>query len=173
MAKRWIPPLVGERVRLRLLAEADLPMTLAWRNQDHIRKWFLNSNRIVPEEHREWFAQHAERDDDFVFIIEEHHRLHKPVGQTSLYRIDWKQKRAEYGRLLIGEPEATGQGLAREATEVLLRYAAELGLRDIELEVLAHNDVAIALYRACGFCLLEERDGQKRMRKQLSAGGDD
>ena len=167
MAKRSIPVLVGERVRLRPLTEADLPMTLTWRNQDHIRQWFLNPNFITPEQHKTWFAQYVERDDDFVFIIEEQDRLHKPVGQVSLYRIDWVQRRAEYGRLLIGEPDASGQGLAREATEVLLAHAAELGLTEIELEVLGSNDVAIALYRACGFRMVDDRNGLVRMLRHV------
>ena len=54
MPKRIIAPLVNGRVRLRLLEEADLPMTLAWRNQDHIRKWFFHSDVITPEQHRRW-----------------------------------------------------------------------------------------------------------------------
>ncbi len=70
MAKRLIPPIVGERVRLRLLEEADLPRTLAWRNQDHIRRWFVHSDVISPEQHRRWFGAYRERDDDFVFVVE-------------------------------------------------------------------------------------------------------
>src|SRR5262245_34000210 len=70
MAKRWIAPLARGRIRLRLLDERDLPMTLLWRNQDHIRRWLFDSRVISPEEHRAWFDQYRERDDDFVFVIE-------------------------------------------------------------------------------------------------------
>ena len=59
------------RIRLRLLEEQDLPQTLAWRNQDHIRRWFFSSERLTPEQHAGWFARYRQRDDDFVFIIEE------------------------------------------------------------------------------------------------------
>src|SRR5262249_15184568 len=124
MAKRAMSIVAGQRVRLRLLTEADLPMTLAWRNQDHIRKWFLNSNLITPEEHRGWFSKYLARDDDFVFVIEEQQVLRKPVGQVSLYRIEWQLGRAEYGRLLIGEPDAAGRGLAREATAGVIEDAS-------------------------------------------------
>lgn len=156
--KRRIPPLTGERVRLRLLEETDLPQTLAWRNQDHIRRWFLHADVISPEHHRRWFEDYRLRDDDFVFVIEETQALRKPVGQVSLYRIDWERLRAEYGRLLIGEGDATGRGLAHEATEVLLRYASgTLGLREVVLEVFADNAAAIAIYTACGFRVRERR----------------
>lgn len=152
MTKRLIPPLAGARVRLRLLAEADLPATLAWRNQEHIRRWFVHSDVITPEQHYRWFAAYLDRDDDFVFVIEEEAALRRPVGQVSLYRIDWARRRAEYGRLMIGEADARGRGLALEATRVLVDSAAAvLGLRELELEVFADNARAIAIYTACGF----------------------
>ena len=71
MGKRHLPPLQAGRVRLRLLEEQDLPRTLAWRNQDHIRRWFFFSERLTLEQHAGWFARYQQRDDDFVFIIEE------------------------------------------------------------------------------------------------------
>ena len=152
MAKPKVPALAGDCARLRLLEEADLPRTLAWRNQPHIRRWFVNDQVITPEQHRRWFESYRERDDDFVFIIEEAAPLVRPVGQVALYRIDWEQRRAEYGRLLIGEADATGRGLAREATALLIAHAtATWGIREIELEVFADNTRAIALYAALGF----------------------
>jgi len=167
MAKRQIRPLVGPRVRLRLLEAADLLMTLAWRNQDHIRKWFVHADLITWEQHQRWCAQYFQRDNDFIFIIEETQDLHKPVGQIALYNIEWERKRAEYGRLLIGEPEAVGKGLAKEATEALLDYACDrLGLEEIELEVFSANVAATAIYRACGFREVGEHDGLKKMVKR-------
>lgn len=158
MAKRTIPPLAGDRVRLRLLEDADLPRTLAWRNQEHIRRWFVHADAITREQHRQWFEGYRERDDDFVFVIEETRHLGKPVGQVSLYRIDWGRHRAELGRLLIGEVDATRRGLAREATALLIAYATDTwGIREIELEVFADNAPAIALYSASGFRVQEHR----------------
>lgn len=159
MAKRRIGPILGQRVRLRLLEETDLPMTLAWRNQEHIRKWFVHADIISWEQHKEWCAQYFQRDNDFIFIIEEMRDLHKPVGQIALYNIEWDRKQAEYGRLLIGEPEAVGKGLAKEATRVLLAYAfTQLGLEKIVLEVMKGNTVASAIYLSMGFVQVGERD---------------
>lgn len=165
MGKREIAPLVGERVRLRLLEAADLPITLAWRNQDHIRRWFIHSEVIGAEEHRRWYEGYLPRDDDFLFVIEEVRSGGRPVGQASLYNIDRERGRAEFGRLLIGEPTAA-RGLAREAVELLLDYAfSELTLREIVLQVYAANEAAIALYRSCGFRDAGEHDGLRRMIK--------
>lgn len=150
--KRQIKPLVGDHIRLRLIEEADLPMTLAWRNQDHIRKWFIHSDTLTMEQHTNWFHKYQERENDFLFIIEAKHLNNKPVGQISLYSIDWEKKEAEFGRLMIGEADAIGKGLARTATALLVNFGIqELGLERIYLEVYENNASAIAIYEKCGF----------------------
>lgn len=160
MAKRHIAPLVSGRVRLRLLDEADLPMTLAWRNQDHIRRWFLSSDVITPDQHRRWYEQYRDRDDDFVFLIEETQTLGRPIGQAALYRVDWEQGCAEYGRLMIGDAAASGLGLATLATARLLTLALmEWGLREVRLEVRSSNAAARAVYHSCAFEKSAEHDG--------------
>ena len=173
MPKRTIAPLLGPRVRLRLLEEGDLPRTLAWRNQEQIRRWFLDPAVIAPDQHHRWFEAYRERDDDFVFVIEETRDLQKPVGQAALYRIDWGRRQAEYGRLMIGEADAAGRGLAHEATDVLVRYAVTtLAMQTITLEVLADNTPAIAIYTACGFRAHEQRGAMLRMvRGSVTAAG--
>ena len=152
------------KVHLRLIEHSDLPMTLKWRNKKHIRKWFFDSEVIAPEKHEEWFQKYFKKEGDFVFIIEEIVKFKKPVGQVSLYNIDWKEKVAEYGRLIIGEEDARGIGIAKEATEMLLSFAfIELELERVELEVMSSNKRAIGIYHACGFEEISDRDGVKRM----------
>ena len=159
MPKRPIASLVNGRVRLRLLEEADLPMTLAWRNQDHTRKWFVHSEVISAEQHRAWYAQYKDKDDDFVFIIEETESLKRPVGQVALYRVDWCTGRAEFGRLIIAGEDARGLGLARLATTRLLAEAHDtLGLTDVYLSVLENNTAALRVYKACGFRITGRND---------------
>jgi RimJ/RimL family protein N-acetyltransferase len=139
-------------VRLRLLEEADLPLTLAWRNRVENRQWFFSPDPIQPDDHRRWFDQYRDRDDDFVFIIEETETLKAPVGQLSLYGIDWTAGRAEFGRLLVGPPEARGLGLAEQATAGLTDEAlARWGQRTIRAECLTTNVRAIRVCVAAGF----------------------
>src|SRR5262249_11213665 len=121
-------------------------------NQAHIRRWFFYADVISWAMHTSWYNKYETRDDDFVFIIEETRTHKKPVGQVALYDIDWAAKRAEYGRLLLGEPEARGRGIARIATNLLLEQAfANWGLSEVYLEVYATNTAALAVYEACGF----------------------
>ena len=165
MKKRDIAPVENGTVRLRLLREEDLSLTLAWRNQDQIRRWFFNSNLIDPDQHAGWFHQYQERDDDFVFIIEEVNAGCRPVGQVALYHIDWSLKRAEYGRLMIGDPTARGKGLAYSATDLVLQIGFQvLGLDEIFLEVFGDNAPAISVYQHSGFQMDEVHDNIVRMK---------
>lgn len=152
MAKRQLAAIEGSRVRLRLLTELDLSMTLAWRNQDHIRRWFFTSAVITPEQHRAWYESYREKDNDFVFIIHEKAVLKRPVGQIALYNVEWDERRGELGRFMIGDLEAEGQKLAQEATSLLQQFSQEvLGLLEIHLAVYENNQPAVAVYRKCGF----------------------
>lgn len=168
MAKRNIIPIEKGRIRLRPLEGSDLAMTLRWRNQDHIRRWFKNSNVITEDQHQAWFKQYQERDDDFFFIVEEIRELNftESVGQVSLYGIDWSRKSAEFGRLLIGEPDAMGKGIAKSATLLVLQFAfMTLGLEKVELEVFSNNEIPLSIYRSCGFIEVSDSNGLKKMVK--------
>jgi RimJ/RimL family protein N-acetyltransferase len=168
VTKRSVGPITDGALTLRLLTPADLPMTRAWRNQDQIRKWFLNSDQISAEQHQEWFARYRDRDDDLMFIIEEQDLLKRPIGQVSLYAIEWDRRRAKFGRLMIGDEDARGRGFARRAVEILVQHAQDtLGLEELRLEVLPGNAPAIAIYEHCGFDVTEQVDGEIRMVRRF------
>jgi RimJ/RimL family protein N-acetyltransferase len=152
MSKPFVQPLEGEITCLRLLEESDLEMTLGWRNRDDIRKWFITQNIISPERHKNWFSNYKNKVDDFIFVIESKAHENSPVGQVSLYNIDYQLRKGEFGRLMIGESLAAGKGLAKEATRLIIQYAFEiLQLDEVYLSVLAENERAIQLYKSCGF----------------------
>jgi RimJ/RimL family protein N-acetyltransferase len=152
MPKRDILPYEDDRLVLRMLEAVDLPLTRSWRNQDDIRKWFLNSDVITEEQHGAWFERYSKLDNDFVFIILAKELGATSVGQVSLYDIDWDTGIAEYGRLMIGHPDARGKGYARHATNLVLRIGFEyLKLKEIHLEVKEDNFSAQKIYLDCGF----------------------
>jgi diamine N-acetyltransferase len=170
MSKRQLGPIVEGRIRLRLLQQGDLPMTLRWRNQDEIRKWFLNSAVIAWEQHRQWYEQYQARDDDFVFVIETGEASWRPVGQVALYHVDGARREAEFGRLLIAEPSARGKGFAREALEGVVRLAfGPLGLEEVYLRVRAENDRAVSLYLKSGFQVTNREGAVLTMRRRFPA----
>jgi diamine N-acetyltransferase len=154
-------------VRLRLLEKRDLELTLSWRNDEENRRWFFTTDVIALDTHRRWYEHYRHRDDDFVFVIEETETLKRPVGQLSLYRIEWDAGRAEFGRLLIGDADARGLGLAQLATACLTDEAlARWGLREIRCECRTVNTRAIAVCAACGFVAQEPAEGVTPMIKR-------
>ncbi len=83
--------------------------------------------------------------EDYAIV----HPQHGHVGNCGLEAIDLARRKAQ---LWIYLANHTGEGLGRQAVRALLqRGFAGLGLRRIELRVLADNAPAIALYRALGF----------------------
>ncbi len=73
------------------------------------------------------------------------------VGFVYLNNLDWFSRNAEFG-VLIGEREKQGKGFAREALELVVRYAfQELNLHKIYLRVVSFNKRALELYRTFGF----------------------
>ena len=157
MVKRELPLLVGDRIVLRLLEQNDLPLTLLWRNQDTIRKWFINTDVIQEAKHLAWFERYTKLDNDFIFVILAKDLDNLPVGQISLYNINWKIGRAEYGRLMIGNPVAKGKGYARQATTLLLELAFNiLNINEVFLEVKPDNKSAIAIYESAGFTITKQ-----------------
>ncbi|MGO9094519.1 MAG: GNAT family N-acetyltransferase [Bryobacteraceae bacterium] len=155
-------------VKLRPLSEADLDLTLSWRNRDDVRFWFKTPDRIDPGRHRAWFAQYALRDDDFVFVVEFDGA---PVGQASVYGINRAERTAEVGRF-VAAPEARGSGLMDLACAELVRFCADtLQLASVYLEVKEDNARAIALYLRQGFAEEGRREGIVRMRRSLARHG--
>jgi RimJ/RimL family protein N-acetyltransferase len=162
--KRPVQPFGNEVVQLRPIAEADLGMTMDWRNRDGVRTWFKNSEIITRDRHRAWFAQYSARDDDFLFVVEARGR---PVGQASVYGIDLEAGTAEVGRFLVA-PEAAGRGYIGLACAELLRFCADtLNLRSVFLEVKEDNERAIGIYERNGFREEARADGMIRMSRSL------
>lgn len=139
-----------DKVTLRLFQEEDLLFTLELRNNPRIRKWFFDSEPIKPRNHLIWYEDYKRRGNDFVFIIEET-GTHKPIGQISLYNIDWKTNFAEFGRLMLA-PEYQGKGFAHAATKLLTDTAIEQWhIQEIDLATMATNIPALRIYEKCGF----------------------
>ena len=164
--KRKIDPITNGPVRLRLIEESDLQQTLAWRNREDARVWFKSSNELTLTQHLDWFDRYLTKDNDFLFIIE---AMGKPVGQASVYGIDWETGSAEVGRFLVA-PESAGRGYIGGGCEALIRLCTDvLHLRYLFLEVLPGNEPAIHLYRKNGFAVEHCNNDLIRMGKALGA----
>jgi diamine N-acetyltransferase len=153
-------------VRLRLLAEDDLPSTLAWRNRDGVRQQFKSSAPLTWEAHHGWFLKYAQKPDDLVFIVEDAVGGTK-VGQAAIYSIDDAARTAEIGRFVVA-PEHQGKGMMRQGIEALMRFARErLSLDSVYLEVIETNERALHLYQGLGFVGQPAVDHLIRMERRI------
>lgn len=162
--KRSVAPFGNDVVRLRLIEEKDLAITLSWRNRDEAKVWFKTASLISLGQHRAWYQDYLKKDDDFLFIVEANN---KPVGQASVYGIDWNFLRAEIGRFLVA-PGESGKGYISQACGELMRFCAEtFGITYLFLEVFENNEKAIRVYKRNGFVEEQRHDGLIRMSCSL------
>jgi RimJ/RimL family protein N-acetyltransferase len=164
--KAAISPINFATVQLRLLAPEDLPHTLAWRNQDEVRKWFKFSGVVTLEQHLAWFEKYQAKADDFVFMAVHPHTQER-LGQLAIYDLDVARRQAEVGRFIVA-PSAAGRGIMTEALQALAIGAAQqLMLSRLFLEVFASNTRAISLYNRVGFQQCGTREDLIVMEKIL------
>ena len=155
-------------VRLRALSADDGPLVIAWRTRPEVAREMFQPPPTSEAEHRSWFAAAAARGDRFDFVIE-WGSPPRPVGTVGLSEINRSQGTAEFG-ILIGEKDARGRGIARQASRLLLGYGFNtLDVARIYLHVFADNAPAIALYRALGF----REEGRLRAHRLRKGVGTD
>ncbi|WP_410991005.1 GNAT family N-acetyltransferase [Bacillus cereus] len=137
---------------LREITENDIQLIREWRNQDYIRKYFINNDYISKQQQQEWFQKYLNTNNDIMFVIEETIELQKAIGTVALYNINSEKKNTEFGRLMIGYLPAYGKGFGKRAAILACKYAFEiLNMREIHLNVLSCNFKAIQLYQEIGF----------------------
>jgi RimJ/RimL family protein N-acetyltransferase len=141
--------LSDELVHLTPIAAGDIEVIRTWRNRDDIRVWFNDSRPIERQQQQAWFQAYLDDPHDLMFLIRCSAGM-EAVGAVALYRIDSQAKRAEFGRLIIGE--GRGRGLGYAATVRACRVAFDgLGVETLELEVKPGNSAARRIYETIGF----------------------
>lgn len=120
-----------------------------WRNDPDISQWFLEQRQFDPASHEAWLTRTLASQKDINWIIEDNGGA--AIGALGLYDIDWVEKRAEFGRFVIGAHEARGKGFAKDALRALLVAASGAGLRLVYLYVKHNNVSAVSLYKTLGF----------------------
>ncbi len=143
--------LVGKRIKLRPVEEADLPLLVEWRNQPDIWACFFNKFPLSQSGQRGWYKG-LQEDRQRLLLMIEALDCHETIGTIGFDRVDPTNQVAEYGNIVIGPERFRRKGYALEATTLLLAYGFErLNLNRIFLHALAHNAKAVTLYERCGF----------------------
>ncbi|MEW5919763.1 MAG: UDP-4-amino-4,6-dideoxy-N-acetyl-beta-L-altrosamine N-acetyltransferase [Bacillota bacterium] len=143
------------KARLREINENDLEMILRWRNSERVRANMFTDHIITIDEHRQWFQNLKEKDND-VFLIFEYDRT--PYGLTCFNQIDKLNYNCFWGFYLgINNPEP---GFGTIMAYVSLNYAFfSLEVKKIYGKVFAFNTASIKLFKKMGFhqeCYLKQ-----------------
>ena len=142
--------LTGKRIALRAIEEADLPTLAKWRSESASYHYFFEFHPISQATQADWFAAQRARRDEMNFAVTT--RTGELAGTISLIRIDGRNRRAELGRVYVGDERLRRGGVGREMTFLVLEYAFDhLNLHKVTCEVLAGNAPARELYRRFGF----------------------
>lgn len=132
------------QVSLRLMTEADLPRTLAWRNHPEIRRYMYSQVEISPTEHAAWF-RNASVNPSRVLLIFEVGGV--PVGYANFTLYEGGE--AGWGFYLA--PDAL-KGTGRLMGEAITEYAfLVLGLEKICGEVIETNVASQRFHLRHGF----------------------
>lgn len=154
MHKRQIV-LAGERIALGEMLEADQPQFYVWLSRQPDLRSMIDDPRIpTQEDQSRWFQRSKEADRKmFSLVTVPEGAL---IGHAGFVDIDQAKRTAQF-RITIGDPAARGRGYGREATDLLLRYAADaLQLASVWLRVRQDNAAALSLYARTGFTIKEE-----------------
>jgi len=142
--------IIGKRIFLREVEEADLDSIVKWRNDPEILRKLFSYLPLCKVKQRKWYEKYLDDDTQQIFIIEVKEQK-TPIGTIGLTNIDYKNQRAELA-IMIGEKDHWGRGLGEEALNLLVKFAFnEMNLRKIKALVFSDNDKAIKLYEECGF----------------------
>jgi len=136
------------RVRLRPIAEADLPDYVRWRNDPEVIQFMAGEpGELTLEQEREWFARISSDTIGRHWAIEADGRH---IGNCALAPRE-SEPTAGFG-IMIGDKTMWDKGCGTAALREVLRIGfAEMGLHRIHLEAFAENGRALRCYAKCGF----------------------
>lgn len=158
------PFLIGERIYLRPLDEADLDRCLQWINDPEVLRALGRRFPMNRTLEKEWLAGQYKSEKHFSLAIvikdgDQH------IGNCGFNDIDYVNRKAVFG-ILIGEKDQWEKGYGPEAARLIVDYGfKQLGMHRISLEVYSHNARAQRAYKKVGFVL------EGRMRESYFRDG--
>lgn len=144
-----------QNVRIRPLDKADLEFLRNWRNNVENSKYLTSIPYITSEMQEKWYIRNLDDADEITFAIDEIDELRRVVGSLSLY--NFETKKAEFGKILVGDNEAHGKNVGVNSIKAVLDIAFnELNLKEVYLHVYKNNKSAVNVYRKVGFVIVDE-----------------
>src|SRR4051812_28633462 len=110
-------------VYLRAFEPDDYKKINAWRRDDAIYQLTTGNRHFVSSENdRKWVLDKSINNQTEIYLAICLAKDGLLIGYVSLSDIDYRNRRAEWSAIVIGEKEYRGQGYATEAVYLLLEY---------------------------------------------------
>lgn len=150
--------LIGKQTYLRALEEEDLEGNyLSWLNDPEVTGYMTTGLFPQTKKMLRQFYESASADKNAAYFAIIDKETDKHIGNTQLYKIDWRNRRCEFG-ILIGDRDYWGKGICKEALQLLVNYAfTKLNLRKMCINVVKENAGAVKCYTSVGFKLEGEQ----------------
>ncbi len=133
---------------LRNIANKELDLMRAWRNEPAVRANMYTQHEISAEEHLTWWAKTKDRTDQKYFMYE---MTGSPIGIASFNGIDAQCENSAWA--FYASPTAP-KGTGSRMEFLMLDYAFNtLNLHKLYCEVLAFNTAVIKLHEKFGFVI--------------------
>ena len=140
-------------VALAAMQRPYIDLVTLWLNNPEATAGIILSPPVTLESEIAWYER-IHKESNIIFAIlarKDTSEQFKYAGHTALNRITWPDARASTGTF-IGDPEARGRGVGKEAKMLLLNHAFRMvGLRKITSEVKAFNLASVGHLVACGY----------------------
>ena len=142
--------LTGKRLKLCAIEESHLAVLAKWRCDAAAYDFFYEYQPISMSAQNDWYQAQRRNSAEINFAAVLHDGT--LIGTISLVDLDFRNRNAELGRVLIGVAEHRGKGYGHEMASLVIEYAFDhLNLHKVFCEVLTANEAASKLYRRLGF----------------------
>lgn len=145
--------IVGKKVILRSIEEEDLKFLRDIHNDPEIEKFTGGwSFPLSIRDQKLWFEKFSKNNSTIRLIIEEK-CSHEPIGMTGLWNINWKDRNAHAGIMLVNNKKYRRKGYGTDSVMSLMRYAfEELNLKRLDGDIIEYNKPNLGLYlKKCGW----------------------
>jgi diamine N-acetyltransferase len=140
----------SKRIRLRAIEERDLEVMASWRSDPAVYEFFYEYLPISVRQQKNWYERQLTDSSEINLIVAD--AQNAPIGTVSIYHIDRRNRKAEWGRLIIGDPRGRSGGIGAEIEVLVLQYAFEhLNLHKLYCEVLLENEKVVEMHKKFGF----------------------
>ena len=130
-------------------AEDVLSVFVATHEQTDFLTTYTDEMLITVDEEREFLDNKTDDDRGIEIIAEVDGKIVGTAGIECIKNVDKLRHRASFGISI--DKENWGLGIGRGLTEGCIECAKKAGYTQLELEAVAENESALALYRSAGF----------------------